>query len=204
MSLFRKHETASEEFPRWYERQHLPYAADLQMVKAYANWLRMIPWKVFGTFTFAWRVSDQQAEETFNEFINRLEHCLKGNVGYVRGDEKRLSGCGKPATGRHFHAVLTSSPPLSSTLVEELWMSMAGSQRGGAGALVETYDPTMNGIEYVLKFLNKADGNWAFRNLALFHPEAHNLQTMTPRQRRRVRRQDARQQKQGESKWTIL
>ena len=40
---------ADKELGRWYERQHWPYATDLKTVEAYADWLKMVPWKLFGT-----------------------------------------------------------------------------------------------------------------------------------------------------------
>jgi hypothetical protein len=111
---------------RWYERERWPYTADRQIVEKYATWLRRIPWKLFCTFTFASRVSDQQADNVFAEYINQLEKFYRSDIGYVRGDEKRLSGCGKPASGRHFHALLTSAAPLHPFFVESIWTDMAG------------------------------------------------------------------------------
>ena len=179
---------------RWYEREHLPYAADLKRVEEYADWVEQVPWKLFCTFTFAWKVSDPQADQTFAEFINRLERDLRCDVGYVRGDEKRLSGCGKPACARHFHALLTCAAPVNRYFVEGLWMSMAGHRSDNAGAKVEAYDPARNGAEYVLKFINKVDGEWTFRKLHLFHPWARGLQTVNKRLRRHLRRHKAREQ----------
>jgi Ssp1 endopeptidase immunity protein Rap1a len=160
---------------RWYEREHTPYAADRKLVEEYAHWVKEIDWKLFGTFTFAWRVSDQQAEKIFAAFIDRLERTLKADVGFVRGDEKRPSGCGRPACGRHYHALLASAAPMEAAAVEWLWMSMAGNRSYDAGAKVEPYDPARNGAEYLMKFINKVDGDWAFRKLQLFHPEVAKL-----------------------------
>jgi hypothetical protein len=182
---------------RWYEREHLPYAADRKKIEEYAGWIKQVDWKLFGTFTFAWKASDPQAANTFAEFVNRLERTLKADVGFVRGDEKRPSGCGKPASGRHYHALLTSAAPMEPAAVEWLWMSMAGKRSDDAGAKVEPYDPARNGAEYLMKFINKVDGDWAFRKLQLFHPEARGLQTVDKRLRRHLRRHKARQQKIG-------
>jgi hypothetical protein len=180
---------------RWYEQEHWPYAADLKTVEEYANWLKMVLWKLFATLTFAYRVSDPQADKILAEFANRLERVLRCDVGFVCGSEKRLSGCGKPACGRHFHVLLTSVAPMHPALVKWLWQSMAGNRSDDAGALVEPYDPARGGAQYLLKFINKVDGDWSFRKLHLFHPEARSLQTMTKRLRRHLRRHKARQQK---------
>src|ERR1035437_1065116 len=125
---------------RWYEREHWPYASDQNTAKKYAEWVKLMSWQLFCTFIFAWKVSDQQADKTFIEFINRLEGSLKCNVAYVRGDENRFSGAGKPACARHFHALLTSEIPLHPTIVEFFWESMACKRSDDAGAQVEPYD----------------------------------------------------------------
>jgi hypothetical protein len=178
---------------RWYERERRPYAADRKTAEEYAHWLKEVPWKLFCTFTFAWKVSDAQADKTFAEFINRLERLLKFNVGYVRAGEKRLSGCGKPACARHFHALLTSvAPALGPGIVAQLWMSMAGNRDDGAGAQVKHFDASQNGVSYVFKMINQ-DGDWSCRKLHLF-PPVLNEEKVTLRMRRHLRRQNARLQ----------
>jgi hypothetical protein len=186
-----------EEIPRWYEpgwyeRMQWRYAKDQRTVAGYADWLVKVPWQLFCTLTFAWKVSDQQADKTFVEFINRLEGSLKCNVAFVRGDEKRFSGCGKPACGRHFHALLASEIPLPPTIVECSWKNMAGERSDNAGAQVESYDSHQNGVLYVLKAINDIHGDWSFRKLHLFHLEARSLQTHNARFRRTLRRLRAR------------
>jgi hypothetical protein len=170
---------------RWYERERWPYAADRQIVEEYATWVRTIPWKLFCTFTFASRVSDQQAEKVFAGYINQLEKFYRSDIVYVRGDEKRLSGCGKPASGRHFHALLASAAPLHPFSVESIWTEMAGKRADGANALAKPYDSTRNGASYILKMMNHPDGGWTLRKFHLFHPEAVLL---NKRSRRYLRR----------------
>src|SRR5437588_11266156 len=75
---------------------------------AYVSWLRPLPWSLFATLTFAWHVSDARAVGVFEEFVNRLERFIRGPVAFVRGDEKRFSGCGMPGAPRHFHAVFAA------------------------------------------------------------------------------------------------
>ena len=101
------------------------------------------------------------------QFINRLELHLKSDVGYVRGDEKRVSGCGKPACGRHYHALLTSAAPLKPAFVEWLWNYVAGNPSNDGGAKVEAYDSSKNGAGYVLKLINQPEGDWALGRLEL-------------------------------------
>lgn len=175
---------------RWYERENWPYVADRAITEDYAEWLNEVDWKLFCTFTFAGRVSDPYAIKTFEKFINRLEFSLKCDVGYARGDEKRFSGCGKPASPRHFHALLTCTAEASSKFVEDLWTSMAGNRVDGAGALVKPYDASLDGASYAMKRINQSEGGWDFGKLHLFHPSVRE-QKITKRMRRHLRRHPA-------------
>lgn len=181
---------------KWYERAQMPYAEDLRKIKGYANWFRQVKWCLFCTFTFAWKVSDQQANEKFDEFINRLERLLNCDVGYVRGDEKRHSGCGKPESGRHFHALLIFTATVHPEFVEELWERHAGRRKNGAGALVKPFDPhggpdhTGDGIAYVIKYVDQPEGDWKFNKLHLFPPFSKDLKD-NKRMRRHIRRHPA-------------
>jgi len=154
-----------------------------------ASWLKNAPWQVFCTYTFGWRLSDEKAEHSFRTYINWVERTIKADVSYVRGHEKRLSGCGKPACGRHFHAVMASAARLDTTLLEVLWREVAGNH--GDGANVRPYEPTRNGVQYVLKNMNQQHGDWSFRKLHLVLPgigtEAKNHQ-----ERRNLQRHQAR------------
>ena len=151
---------------------------------AYGEWLKQIPWQLFCTFTFAWPVSDMQAVKVFHEFINRLERGIRGPVAYVRGDEKRFSGCGMPGAPRHFHALLAAHRKLDRNMVAGLWMNMAGRRKNGAGADVRIYDPTLDGLAYVLKFIDQPGNDWDLQNLDLFLTAPDKLNTS--RQRRRL------------------
>jgi hypothetical protein len=157
----------------------------------YAAWLRPVPWQLFATLTFAWPVSDPQAVKVFGEFVNRLERSLRGPIALVRGDEKRFSGCGMPGAPRHFHAVLTAHRKLDRHFVAALWMNMAGRRENGAGADVRVYDPNLEGLAYVLKFVNEPLGDWDLRNLDLFLPPSC-PEEMNHRQRRRHSRHEKR------------
>ena len=172
---------------------------DREAIDKLADWVKQVRWRFFATLTFGWRVSDRQAEKIFDAFVNRLERHLRCDVGFVRGDERRFSGCGMPASGRHFHLVMTCEAPVEPTFIKSLWTSMAGSRADGAGAQVEEYDSNENGVGYVLKFINQPDGNWAFRNLELVHPEARDKQRLNKRSRRRLKRFDARKEKFAQS-----
>jgi hypothetical protein len=188
----KKGATMRESF-RWYDRTNWSYTADRKIAEAYATWLKQIDWQLFCTFTFAWPVSDPQANEVFSGAIHKIEEHYRSDVGYVRGDEKRFSGCGKPACPRHYHALLTCAAPLSPTYVADLWMSIAGHRSDGAGAEVDVYDADKNGASYVLKLINQPGGDWTPRKLELFLPAA-TIEVAGKRMRRHLRRHHAREQ----------
>lgn len=159
--------------------------------RAYSDYFRVVPWQLYCTFTFAWPVSDSHAEQVFRAFIDRLEQAFRCPIGWLRGDEKRFSGCGKPGAPRHYHAVLIAGRMLDSNVVANVWLQMAGWGENGAGADVRTYNPSLEGINYLFKFISEPSGNWDFGNLDLFMPPAENKQT-NRRERRRLSRQQLR------------
>lgn len=134
----------------------------------YVEWLRSIPWQLFCTLRFAWRVSDAQAVRVFNAFVNIVEKQIRQPLAYIRGDEKRASGCGKPAAPRHYHALFAAGCQLEPDWLAKVWMAMAGSGANGAGAEIRVYDPSRNGLAYTLKFIFQPNGDWDFRSLDLF------------------------------------
>jgi hypothetical protein len=152
----------------------------------YEEWLQEVPWQLFCTFTFAWPVSDSRAIAVFNGYINRLERSMRCPIAYLRGDEKRFSGCGMPGARRHFHGLLAATCRLDCHLIANVWMDMAGHRENGAGAHVLIYDPSQGGLAYCLKFINQPGGDWDFGNLDLFLPM--NREQMNKRQRRRQAR----------------
>jgi hypothetical protein len=139
-----------------------------QQVSVYTNWLRTIPWQLFVTLTFAWRVADAQAEQVFTTFVDRLERHFRCPLVYVRGDERRFSGCGMPAIRRHFHALFAAAVPLARAVVHDTWIEMAGSGKNQAGADVRIYDPKRGALSYSLKTIFDADGDWSMDNLDLY------------------------------------
>src|SRR5205823_3781028 len=120
-----------------------------------------------------------------------LEDLLKCDVAYIRGDERRPSGGRKSASARHFHVLMVCAAPVTPQVVEEHWMKMAGNRSDNAAAQVRVYDPSQNGISYVLKGICQTDGDWTFRKLHLFLP-SWKEEKFNCRQRRVLRRHNDR------------
>jgi hypothetical protein len=168
----------------------------IEIARAYSKWVRPVNWQLFGTFTFPGVIyHDEWADQQFAEFINGLEEALKSDVCYIRADERRFSGCGKPACGLHYHALLASVVPMQPALVEWLWTSQVGERSEDAGAFVVPYNPIQGGVEYILKMINEPEGDWKLRNFHLFHPEARDSYKPNARFRRNLRRLEMQQNK---------
>src|SRR6266568_737042 len=75
----------------------------------------------------------RRARRASVSFIASLEKAYGCPIGWVRGDEKRFSGCGKPGAPRHYHVLMAASQKLDRYRVADTWMSMAGYRRDGAG-----------------------------------------------------------------------
>ncbi len=125
------------------------------VISEYVRWLRNVRWQFFATFTFAYRVSELHANGIFDGFIDRIERSVRSPVIYVRGTERRFSGCGMPGNQTHFHLVLASDANISRAWIAAVWEGMAGQRSHGAGADVRAYDARLDGISYVLKFINE-------------------------------------------------
>lgn len=177
--------------PCWYDREHWPYQADRRLIDQYARFFHSVPWQLFVTLTFAWSVSDAQALKVFQTFIGSLEKATFSPIAYVRGDEKRFSGCGKPAAPLHYHLVMASAAQLPPSLLSNVWMQLAGRRSEGVSAYVQPYDPALPGVNYILKRFLLPDGDWNPRNLDLYLSS----QTINKRARRRMRRQQEREKR---------
>jgi hypothetical protein len=155
--------------------------------KQLVEWLRQVPWQIFCTLTFAWSVSDAQADRVFAAFVDRMERQLRCPLTYIRGDELRFSGCGKPAAPRHYHVLFAAELKLKPHWVANIWMGLAGARANRAGAEVSEYDPNRDALAYTLKFIYQPDGDWSFKNLDLFIASA-NVRSANCRARRRISR----------------
>jgi len=162
-----------------------------QIAVHYEQWLKRVSWQWFVTLTFAYQVSDQQANKIFLEYIDRVERHLRAPIAYVRGDEKRYSGCGKPGAPWHYHLVMASTASLPAAWMRATWEAMAGRRQNGAGGNFRRYDPERGGIGYLLKMIKHDHGDWTFRNLDLVLPAEASVggRSRNHRQRRREGRQ---------------
>lgn len=160
---------------------------------AFAAWLEQVPWQLFGTFEFSWRVSDQQADHAFDGYINQLERDLRSPVTYIRAEEKVPASPGSLGIRRHYHALLAARVPLDPTPVAALWQRFGGNGHRGDSVEVRVYDPSGPAAEYCLKAINSNHGGWKARNMDFFIDATGQDVGRNSRQRRRELRNKARE-----------
>ena len=136
---------------------------------ATAQWLQSVPWQLFATLEFPYlRTRYETARLKFADMVNTVERCLRTRLGYLYAMETRSkSGAVVPL---HFHAAFTAIRPIPDWLVAGVWNQAVGRSNsvGGDLALVEPYDPSMGGIEYIVKQVGDPNCEWDCRNVHLF------------------------------------
>jgi hypothetical protein len=163
---------------------HHTYAGSgTSLPEEYARWLSSFPWQWFVTLTFAYQVSDCQAHAIFQKYISQVEVTLHSPIIYVRGDEKRFSGCGLPGAPRHYHLVMASATELDCQWMRQRWEALAGKRQNGAGADFRPYKPELPGLAYIFKTVDRDGGDWSFRNLDLFVDQGLNKYDARARRR---------------------
>jgi len=133
-----------------------------------AEWLKPIPWQLFATLEFPWKVRPETANAKFSEMIDSLERSLRTRIGYLYALECRSkSGAIIPP---HFHAAFCALKPIPRELLKNLWYTEVGRTGSTDGDLVrvECYDPAKCGIGYIVKQISETNCEWALRNIEFF------------------------------------
>jgi hypothetical protein len=173
----------------WYDRIPL---SDRKHVDAIADWLSPIDWQLFVTLTFPWRVCSDTADTTLKEFINRLERSIKGVISYAGGKESK-DGAGY-RVGHHFHILMTAKTPIPASLVAKTWRDLVGpgektpARPDGDSIELTKFDREKLGVQYCLKRICEADGEWIFRWLGFLNRRIPGPATMSHKKRRQLRR----------------
>jgi hypothetical protein len=114
--------------------------------ESYINWWTTYCWTWFGTLTFRDGISKQRASRLFRKFIAVLEEKEGTAISWVCVAEYG------PENGKlHFHAVIAGVKRTDIGDATRLWRRMAGR------ADIQPYDPTRDGLSYLLKSLEHSD-----------------------------------------------
>ena len=137
---------------------------------ALIDWLKPIKWQAIATLTFPRTVGEEIASRTFKGFVNEIEKGQRGRICTVSAME-RQGRDGKPVP-LHIHASIASLKPITTQVVSDAWNHAVGrpSSLRSDLALVERYDPSRGGLDYVLKQTSDPDCHWDVRNLEFFNP----------------------------------
>jgi hypothetical protein len=154
-----------------------------------SEWLRDIPWQLFGTFKFPYPIQQDSARGTMLQMTQSVAHTMQCRLGYVYAMERR-DRTGVAIVPLHFHAAFVAPKPLSADLIADTWNNAVGRPHAGNGdlALVEPYDPSRRGIEYILKQMTDPDCQWTTHDVEFFSPTMPKHR-MSPRSIRRWQEQ---------------
>lgn len=135
------------------------------------DWLTPVKWQAIATLTFPRTVGEEAASRTFSGFVNEIERDQRGRICTVSAMERR-SRDGEPVP-LHIHAAIASLKPITTQLVSDAWNHAVGrpSSLRSDLALVERYDPSRGGLDYVLKQTSDPNCHWDVRNVEYFNPK---------------------------------
>jgi hypothetical protein len=172
----------------------------VQTMASYGEWIvGLAPWQLYVTLTFPFAISRSGGDSLFHSFIDSLENEYQATVAYVRCDELRYSGLGRPGTPLHFHCLLTSESRLSSPSVEHAWIRLVNRnhneivERRDRPARAITYDPAKGASFYLVKDLHSDSFEWRLsEHLGLYGAQIPKRMASCSRGRRAWRRSQQR------------
>lgn len=152
----------------------------------YVEWLSPVPWQVFCTATFPWKVRGETADKKLNQLLESLQDELRVPIGFLSVRE-RLSRKGDDV-GWHFHLLLTCLREIPHSSIVRTWRRLAHLEGATIDIPIEVepYDPTRGGLRYHFKWLH-VDSEVALGNLDLYDGSKRNTGHA---HRRRYRRFD--------------
>ncbi|MGO9114555.1 MAG: hypothetical protein ACLP9L_35510 [Thermoguttaceae bacterium] len=132
---------------------------------------------------------DEYPIRVWKDYIDEIGDHHRDTIGYLWSMERRDPHGEYGLIRPHFHALWVSPHPLDTRMMEDSWKHVAGS--GGNPVLIESFDETESGLEYVLKVADHPDCSWDFSpNLSFFAPGQ--VDVSTAQARRRLRRHQSR------------
>ena len=141
----------------------------------------ILPVRALATLTAPRQVARQRLDESFSEWIQRLQAHNRATLGWIKSSENTPQ--------RHIHAALIAGLPLDCAHAASLWQAMV-APRYSEAAIVEPYQNGLCGLGYVLKRLDWLGEEPQFSdNILAFGPSSGKSQfRTTSAQRRQVRR----------------
>ena len=130
--------------------------------------LTQIDWQFFMSFTFRReRMPERVRLSMFFAMVREQCHNFGAHFKRVPWALRREHG---EATGRyHFHAVIAGLPPNVRTAATCFSWMRIWEKHGGGWARVSIYNPTLDGVDYILKRGDELTGSLATRWAGDYH-----------------------------------
>ena len=140
------------------------------------KWLSPVDWDWdwFCTFSYTRPLlnGDEERRSIWNTFLRELMDSHRDTLGYVWVEEQSNPTDSLARIDVHYHALLVSNRAPDCSNMERLWRDRAGNgrRRGHASVVIEPYDPSLGGVGYAFKLLNRNEVTWDLGNLEFFFP----------------------------------
>jgi hypothetical protein len=137
-----------------------------------AEWLAPISWQLWATFKFPYRASQDSARHKFDEMANLIERSTRTRLCYVYAAEQRDKS-GVVSVPLHIHAAFASLRTLTTQLVAGMWTADVGRRDSEDSDLarVELYDPSQDGLSYIVKQIAYPDTQLGYKDIDRFRGE---------------------------------
>ncbi|MGI4756177.1 MAG: hypothetical protein ACRYGF_04925 [Janthinobacterium lividum] len=168
--------------------------ATARLQQANSDWFREFHWHFYATLTFWWEIGRTHARVKLEEYLSAIEEDAKAPLACLIAEETKVSGVGQAAGRVHFHMLGWCAKAVAPGALELLWEQrpFGGNRTFGKSGLLKVYDVQNSAVHYLFKDLPVEGFEWSGRNLDLNareHPRSYSTST---RQRRRLRRNQAR------------
>ena len=146
---------------------YISQRGDLQPVTV--EWLQPVPWQLWATLKFPYRAAQDSARHKFDEMANSIERSIRSRLCYVYAAEQR-DRSGVVGVPLHIHAAFASLKTLTPQLVAGMWIGGVGRRDSVASDLarVEPYDPSKDGLAYIVKQIGYADTQLDYKDIDRF------------------------------------
>jgi hypothetical protein len=140
-----------------------------------------LPVVAFASLTTPRKISRIRFDGVFKQWIDLVQAEERVSLGWVRAYEQ--------APYLHAHAAIIATAPIHCRRSEDLWMQVTGSPRKDS-AKVESFEPGIYGVAYILKTLGTEHEDIAFSpNIPAFVPASDDqFYGRTPKERRARKR----------------
>ncbi|UAY52139.1 hypothetical protein [Ferruginibacter albus] len=132
-----------------------------QRIRGYAEWLNLMKWSYYCTFTTRYDFSVKSARVLMNRYFSFLKNNLKSEVQifWVAEPFDTKDGC-------HLHTLIKVLAPGSSAKnqINKVWQVITNGNygKGFNSTKIDRYKPYLGAHFYVSKYLNRINADYDF------------------------------------------